>query len=401
MNRRVNNLTVCYDPGTSLSKILYRLGQGKVKYLTMESEVIKLPLSSVSDSILASTNPKHNAWVRLSEEDDCYLVGRLARERRASVSIKKLKYESLVPKILAAVAAIATTEKLNPEFDLRLAVLLPFGEYASRNYLEIELRKAIECFWFQEQNFKINLKDYLCNIEGFGIALSDLKTYGLKQFQNSHFVYLMLGYRNTSLLVFKEGSLSRNASQTTQQGFYDLIDKIVAGVSGLNRDEIQAAIHTYELGFYNAQIALRDYRSVTEIAVGDLIKSSDLKKADLEMETITKAIDRATQDYWQILKNWLDEVLPPLRQLDRMIVCGGTSDFFKDYITNYFQSKNQFLKLSQTNLLENELLAALKLDEYEQKEFKKHNLALRFADVWGLFTSFTGYQLGQTNSSAA
>ncbi len=151
MARKAKNLLVCYDPGTSLSKILYRVGRGKIKYMTMEAPLLKLPPSSANSLPTSSGlgKPEDNAWVRLVADGVVYVIGRLAKEYRASVRLKKLKYESLVPKILAAVAAIAIAEGLKLEFDLNLAVLLPFGEYGNQKELEADFREAIKSFWFQ------------------------------------------------------------------------------------------------------------------------------------------------------------------------------------------------------------------------------------------------------------
>ncbi|MBE9048598.1 hypothetical protein IQ255_30185, partial [Pleurocapsales cyanobacterium LEGE 10410] len=125
MNTRISKLTLICDPGTSLSKVLYRVGRkGQLKHLTMSSEILKLDGNLVTNFKKSSEfgKPEDNAWLQTDErprvgerrkgtreENDysCYLVGRLAREYRASTSIRSLKYESIVPKIIAIVGAIA------------------------------------------------------------------------------------------------------------------------------------------------------------------------------------------------------------------------------------------------------------------------------------------------------
>ena len=394
MARKAKNLLVCYDPGTSLSKILYRVGRGKIKYMTMEAPLLKLPPSSANSLPTSSGlgKPEDNAWVRLVADGVVYVIGRLAKEYRASVRIKKLKYESLVPKILAAVAAIAIAEGLKLEFDLNLAVLLPFGEYGNQKELEADFREAIKSFWFQGVRYQVNLKDYCCRVEGYGIVTNHLKAQGKEQFQRQTMAYLMFGYRNTSLLLFRKGTLSSGESSTTQLGFHNMSDWIAAKSPGLSRDEVLCAIYTLELGFYNPKKAMRDCRQVTEISVDDLVKSTDPDKVAAEKEVISAAILTAMGEYWGLLENWLDEVLPPLRQLDGVVCCGGTLEFFKDKIPEYFSRLNPSLKLSLTETSQRELVAALNLEQYGQKAFKEQNLALRFADVWGLFVQFAGFE---------
>ena len=392
MSQRSQKLLVCYDPGTSLSKILYRMDSESVRYLTMQPETVALPAASVSTlpSSLGSGKPEDNAWVRLNSEGECFAVGRMARDYRASVSLKRLKYESLIPKILAALGAIAVKENTSKRLSLDLALLIPFGEYANRDSLEVELRQALEGFYFRERSFNIRLKRYECVAEAGGIVFSTIRRDGLECFQNQTLAYLMFGYRNTSLLLFRNGTLCRNESSTTQLGFYDFIDKVAAKVSGLSRDEIQGAIATLREGYHNREQARRDYRQATRIVVEDLVKSTDPSKADREKRDLEEAIETATAEYWQILTHWLHERLPPLRQLDGAICCGGASELLQERISSYFEGK---IAHWQTDWEEKQLLTALQLDEYQKAEFEKQNLALRFADVWGLFAHFSGYEV--------
>ena len=88
-------------------------------------------------------------------------LGRLARNYRATVSIKRLKYESLVPKVLAALGAIATVENLPQKFNLDLALLLPLGEYANRDELEKLLKEALKGFNFQSHPYRTHLRSLL------------------------------------------------------------------------------------------------------------------------------------------------------------------------------------------------------------------------------------------------
>ena len=392
--RRSKKLVACIDVGTSLSKIIYRIGGGSVRHLTMEAEILKLPATSAATLPRTAElgKPEDSAWVRLSEGGDCYVVGRLAREYRATVSIKRLKYESVVPKILAGVGAIAASERLSSEIELQLGLLLPFGEYANAREIEAELLEAARGFEFQGTGYQVQLKDYCCYPEGYGMALSNVRHHSLEQFQRQTRAYLMFGYRNTSLLLFRQGTLSRSESSTTQLGFYDLIDKICRKVSGLSREEVQHSIRTADDWFYNPAKANRDRRSVTCIEVGDLVKSSDSTKAAKEREEIEAAVDVAMAEYWQLLCHWLDEVLPPVSQLEAVVYGGGTSEFLKEKLEGYLGSRKRDLKLSSSAVEEAELMAALVLDEYELRLFQGQNLALRLADVWGLFVNFAGYE---------
>ena len=387
-----NNVSVALDPGTSACKWLYRFMSGRVKYATMSSELIKL--NSIPQNYCSNFGSEEdNAWVRLGENDSIYAVGRLAKEYRATPSIKKLKYSVMVPKILAAVGAIATKEKLNEKFNLDLAVLLPFGEYCNRDDLETSLKSALKSFWFAQKRYQVNLKQYRCYPEGFGIALENLRLVGLERFQSKSFVILMFGYRNTSMLLMRKGSFSQKESNTTQLGFYDLIDKVTSKVSGISREEVTEAIVTVTEKYIDYEKANCNYKQTTKIVIDDLIKSTTDEAKKAEREALNQALTEARAEYWQLIDNWLHEVLPPLRQLDELFYCGGGAAFLESQILSYFKSSN--LKVMPTSWCEQDLMAALALDEHKLADFREQNLGLRFADVWGLFIQFSGYKLAK------
>ena len=88
-----DNLIVVFDPGTSLSKILYVINDGLVKWMTMGAEYFPLP--SESANFLPTNSdmglPEDNAWVRTDKLEECHTVGLLASNQQATTSIKKSK----------------------------------------------------------------------------------------------------------------------------------------------------------------------------------------------------------------------------------------------------------------------------------------------------------------------
>ncbi len=393
MNKRVSRLTIVCDHGTSLTKVLYRIGRsGQPKYLTMDTQMLKLNIDTVTNLLPNSefSQPEHNAWLQFND-NSCYLVGRLAREYRASTSIKSLKYESIVPKILAVVGAIAVKEKLSKQINLDLALLLPFGESSNNSELELELRRSISKFQFQTDNYQVELQRYQCRPEGYGIASNLLKLHHLKEDRVQNFAILMFGYRNTSLLLFKDGTLSLSDSETTNLGFYNFSDLIIKKTSGLTIEDIKSAIHTNKENIINYKTALGEERLVTEIEVGELLKSRNKERAKVEKTKIETAISNSTREYWQLLESWMNEVLPTQKQLDKLIYTGGTSGFFRQELNDYFVAKYSDEKVSSTLKIEQELLFELNLSKIESSRLKHQQLPLRFADAWGLFVDFARY----------
>lgn len=401
--KKPRRLLLCLDAGTSLMKVLYQVGIEPVKYLSMSAEVLQLPNSSIPSLPKSSDFGKleDNSWIQLHSDSDCYLVGRLAQQYRATTSIKKLKYELIIPKILAVVGVIAHSEQMADNIELDFALLLPFSENNNSQDIESELKTAIQQFWFRGQLLNVKLNDCCYYPEGYGLAMSRVSHFGREQFQSQNLAYLMFGYRNTSLLLFRNGTLSRHESKTTQLGFYDLIDKICSKVSGISRDEVQASIRTREDSYYNVVTARYEPQIITKFEIDDLVKSSDSVKAYNERQQLKSAIEVANTEYSQLIENWLNEVLPPSSQLDEIIYCGGTSEFIKKQLKEYCKHHQKSVKLSSSATEENELLKALDLDEYKQKEFRQQNLALRFADVWGLFVKFSSYQINTNQETVS
>lgn len=393
MNKRASKLTIVCDHGTSLTKVLYRVGRsGQPKHLTMDAQLLKLDVNVIENLQQTSKlgKPEHNAWLQI-DSNSCYLVGRLAQEYRASTSIKSLKYESIVPKILSVVGAIAVKEKLSDQIKLDLALLLPLGESSNNSELEKELEESISEFKFQGKTIGVDLQRYRCQPEGYGIASNLLKICSLETVQAQTFAVLMFGYRNTSLLLFKDGTLSFDGSGTTNLGFYNFSDRIIKKTSGLTREDIQSAIYTCEENIINHKTALGEERLITKIVVEELVKSRDKQKAEVEKSRIETAISNSKREYWQLLEGWLDEVLPTQRQLDRLVYTGGTSGFFRQELKDYLSGKYSDVEVSSTELIERSLLSELNLSKVESPRFKQQQLPLRFADAWGLFIDFARY----------
>ena len=395
MSKRASKLTLVCDLGTSLSKVLYQVGRnGSVKHLTIDAQHLILDADLIGNFNKTSEfgKPEDNVWLQ-TDDLDCHLVGRLAQEYRASTSIKSLKYESIGPKILAIVGAIAVKEKLSDSIKLDLAVLLPYGELSNSLELERELQQSISEFRFQGDTYQVELKKYHFCPEGSGILSHLLEKQSIELVQSETVAVLMFGYRNTSLLLFQNGTLSVDRSETTNLGFYNFSDRIIKQTSGLTRDDIQAAIYTCQENFINYQTAMGSEKSVTKLAVEDLIKSRDSQRASAEKSRLSTAISNSQKEYWQLIVAWLNEVLPPQRHLERLIYTGGTAGFFEQELNNYLLEKYSNIQITSTDEIEQELLSELNLSEVGLQKFKQQQLPLRFADIWGVFTRFSRYNL--------
>ena len=385
------------DPGTSLSKILYIVDEGTVKWMTMGAEYLTLPTASAKSLPIDSGmgQPEDNAWVRLSKTGECHAVGFVASNYRATVSIKKLKHESLPFKILAAVGAIAQREKLGNNFELELGILLPYSEYLLEKDWLAELKTALASFYFQDRLFKVKLASFSCKPEGYGIAKFTSRCESADYFHQGNTAVVMLGYRNTSCLFFRRGTVSKPESGTTDLGFYTLLDKLIEKVPSLSRSDILKAIKSeYEKTYGrvgNNQTYFNYKESPAEINFASLVKSTTSELMEKEMSKIKLNYDISLNEYWSLLKNWLEETLPRTSEIDAFVLGGGSYDLLEDHFSSYVNNLSaQYFCCDSANELKKYLLYG---KDPRKERFIKESLAVRFADVWGFFVPFIEYDL--------
>ena len=385
------------DPGTSLSKILYVVDEGTVKWMTMGAEYLDLPSASAKSLPIDSGmgQPEDNAWVRLSESGECHAVGFVASNYRATVSIKKLKHESLPFKILAAVGAIAQREKLGNSFKLKLGILLPYSEYRLEHDWSSELKTALASFYFQDRLFKVKLSSFSCKPEGYGIAKFTSRCESADYFHQGNTAVVMLGYRNTSCLFFRRGTVSKPESGTTDLGFYTLLDKLIEKVPSLSRSDILKAIESeYEESYGrvgNNQTYFSYKESNATINFASLVTSAPSESVSKEIEKIKHNYDISLNEYWSLLKNWLEETLPRTSEIDAFVLGGGSYDLLNYHFSSYVDNLSAVcFGCDSANELKKYLLYG---KDPRKERFMKESLAVRFADVWGFFVPFIEYDL--------
>lgn len=383
---------VCIDVGSSLSKVIYQAGSD-IKYLLMQPEHLALPPESApmlpADSDLGF--PEDNAWIRFKKDGDCHAVGRVALDYKAFVNFKTLKSQIAIPKILAAIGVIAEREHLSENFCLDLGVLLPWGEIQSREQLETELKAAMRSFYFRNRRLKVTLEQFECVPEASGAAMWDAKYQA--DFRTENRAYLMFGHRNTSLLFFRKGTLSRKESSTTLLGFYDLIDKMRQKVPGLEREEVLNALQTRFERKYLTFVKTYDYEvPINDFLWSRLLKSTSSEKSIAEKALLANAYKTSLKEYWLLLSNWVDSELPQMNEIDAVVRCGGVSDLLAGEIKKFFCSK----PINAPDAYSSNLFRPLGLEnkgkEKEYLEFTKLNLYTRMVDAWGFFAIFSGYK---------
>jgi len=377
------------DAGSSMSKIIYGwIDENKkyvVKHMSMGPECISLA-PTTGEYIFNGMGiglPEDNAWVRYEKDGEIIAIGRKARQYGAVSQIKPLKATMIVPKILAAIGAIAETEEITNKIDLDLAILLPFNEITSKKQIELHLKSALEkSFYFRDKEIKVKLDRLLIVSEAAGLALLS-KALDEKNFYRTNQGFLMLGHRNTSFLLFERGSFDPVKSSATIHGFYNFIDKFKEKVPGIEREEVLKMIKTKGNVNYDWQ---KDVYELKDLSTH--VNLSVLEDAQRSADMLKRAYQASLDEYWRRIFLWLKECVP--KDLDAIWCCGGAAPFLISKIQKSYPN----LKICKPTAEINSLWKAFGYDRQNYpSELLEDNLIERMIDAWGFFVIFSDYYI--------
>ncbi|WDD36331.1 ParM/StbA family protein (plasmid) [Nostoc sp. UHCC 0926] len=374
----MSNLIVSFDPGASLTKIVYELAtEGKPCLMTMEPEMLKLPQSSIdaymsSRKGLESPKPVDEAWVSSPADGDtqCTVVGFLAQQFSASARLDKLKYETSIHKALAVIGAIAQHNKLPNRFSLSLTSLLPYGEYQNRQAFEQQLQSALKDFRFRGQRLRVKLERFECLPEGAGLAMIRQRQNGKEWFNAQTIAVLMFGHRNTSLLLFERGKMT--AGYTNGLGFHQMVKRVIERTSGQDATALTSAIYAAGSDITPDNQAIRT-----------LVKSREPKNLDYELQMIVNAIATAKAEYWSRLYDWLESTLPAVNEV---ILSGGAALYLEQELQECFQEISTYWGADLQQQVQE--VFKDKSNDYCHTFREQEALSFRLIDAFGLFMRF-------------
>lgn len=375
-------LRMAVDPGSSMTKISYQIEDRPSQILWMPSEVKRMSLGTINNTFNPGGNLSRNAWVRIQEEDKPVAVGFLAKNNFGMARMDLPKYQQAVYKILAAVGAIVGQSKRR-SVKLDLGVMLPYSETANQRDLEFVLTNSLKHFYFQDKKISVKVSDFECVPEGFGLLMLAEKKRGEKWLNNSEIAVLMFGHRNTSCLTFKNGTLAKANSATSEIGFARFIDTVIERRPGLKPDSLGQKLTELAL------IGLNQYRGQLPELSPKLFQIKFLAqeagyKSVKDYHLITNAIAEAKEDHWESLSEWLDTVVSS--GVSQVIVAGGSSLFFRDKIFNKYRKIGRDKIIWLTNWAE---IATKTIDGFTGSDLERMALAYRFLDVVGYWQDLT------------
>ena len=311
-------LEIAFDPGTSLTKVVYGFQGESAQVMVMEPEILELPVYSFEGSgqdIFSNRDdrPEDDAWLKLRRSDKgCYVLGYLARSMNVSPQVSSAKHKKSVLKLLAVVGAIAQKRGLQDRFSIKVSCVLPYNEIAEKRLFENELGTALRSFYFRGKHYKVKLDYFFCVPEGGGIAVKTRADSCADFFTQKIVAVLMFGHRNTSCLTFSRGKILASCTATSDLGFHRLIETVSQRSFISNSDLLIQSIYAMHTDISEDDINLRR-----------LVRARASEGASSQSEDIARAIAIARNQYWAVIKDWICRTLPS--EVDLALVSGGAA----------------------------------------------------------------------------
>lgn len=322
-------IRLAYDQGSSLTKVIYRINEAQPVALVMGSEIMSLPVQTIAahrETAIGAALPENDAWITQTKRaDNAIVFGHLARQFDGEKRLRQLKYEQGAYKLQAVIGAIVQREELDPD-DLKVEItaLMPLQEYSSQGQLLADVEKNAKNYYFRNQRLNVTVSTFDCVPEGGGFVVEKFIDQGKEWLANRLIVVLMLGHRNSSLLLFEKGSISRD-SDVNDTGFTRLIQSVIGQTALGKSDQDLLTKSIFNLG--------REF-DLDNINLRVLANAYKEHHFEQEVEDIATAIRAARVEYWNLLKTWLTDHMP--KELDQLIIAGGAAPYLKPELTEFF-----------------------------------------------------------------
>ncbi|MBD2311236.1 hypothetical protein H6G20_06135 [Desertifilum sp. FACHB-1129] len=267
----------------------------------------------------ANLAPETEAWVKWRKEETYYAVGQLAEQLYAPEGLKILKWQRAIPKLLAALWVIQQRHRQQlsriRKLNVSLACLLPPGEYESRHLLHQAIEQ-IDSFETPTGMVQVGLKQFECYPECAGVL-------GLFQQQvtsaSKTLAFIMMGYRNASLLVVRHGKLSMMLS--SDLGFVRCTERVQEHSCGL---EISALLPAM------AEAA----KTRNAVPYLNIVPYLEPPLKEQNARQLVELVEQAKTAYFHQLSQWLDEYIP-LTEQPSLVFCGGTAETMQAQLNQY------------------------------------------------------------------
>jgi hypothetical protein len=364
-------MTLALDFGASGSRAIYTGLNFKPHLYVMPPQICLVTGESVQAFQDFQLNPNQqttSGYLQVGKE--FYAFGAFAKQHFLNLQLQKPKLETAIPKALAMIGLITQEQSLANAGAIHLGIVLPYSEYSDRQLFEQVLRDALSDFKFCGIQKSFSLETFCCLPEGAGVLMQGREAG--TNFQNLDVAVLMLGYRDTSLLLLNQGEFSRG--ETERLGFSNLVKSVANNTSKLDQQRLTAAI-------------CKAGTNINPKALLPLLNTVSDSYKDYKLHQLQQSISQAKSQYWLNLNQWLK--LQIIQEMDEIIIAGGTSRYFKSELQSLLTPLTK--KLLWCEELEKRIRATF------PAQIKGNHLEYRLADVYGLFF----YCYGRTTKTGA
>jgi hypothetical protein len=349
------------DLGKSACKFIYWINDEAPQALWLGSDVAEGVADVTLRQFDAAGDLLDATW--LSVQGRNILVGNSALGYSSSFAANKVRIAAYQ---VAAALGLAAMSVQASHYNAVMSLTIPFSEFRYRHEIEAQLRSLAEGFTIcgRDQRFNSLPSFYP---EGTGLYLLHRQSMekALAGHLQQRVIVMMMGHRNLSMLVFEDGKLNSNLSQTSDRlGFWQCFtqDATAAGVRETDFPSLLAAVTSGQV----------QQLSVVEGAVKDFaIAAAEIRQGYL------KRLDTFCRDH--LMKLLVGTAQP------QILLGGGVAYVLMQELQDYFKHLGNsvyFSDVQQSHLLE--------LARQTQNAHSDPARRIRFADCYGLYRALLG-----------
>ena len=364
------SVTIAVDFGASLARAIYTINKDDIspKIIFLEPEILEVPKESIENYQKNRQNTgreEDTAWLKLGEV--YYAVGFLAKNRFNTLkSLNTLKLDAAIPLILSMLGAIAQKQELGNKFKVTMGILLPWSELKDKDRFHQVIIEAMKSFTFRGEEYSLELELFTALPEGGGLlakARAPKPNQQLQPVKAVNLAVLMIGYRNSSLLVLEKGELVKGI--TSDFGFSKMIHRVIELTSGQTEERLIEAV-----------CAIGSKKKPDKRILDRLVRTTRTELKQAEIESLQSAIIDARKEYVVMLTNWIKKEIPFIK-INEFLIGGGTARYLKTEIVETLHIYGAQLNWGET--LEH------RIQQTFGNEVNNDELAARLTDVYGLF----------------
>jgi hypothetical protein len=226
---QIEPIVIAIDLGSSLFKVMYTGQQGNPVPLALRPQLV----SAVgADRIAAQMyeygdDPFRSAWIEV--DGMTYAGGEFAADLSGRQYHELSKWDDLLPRILIVLGLVADRLGIEAEFSAHVGLLLPRDEIHRPDRTERlqAITQAAAAFQFRGEPVACQL-DLKVSTEGAGLFASHavaLEKSGVNPMRVDIPV-VMLGERNTSVVLYRGGKINPALSSSDGPGFYQFAEML-------------------------------------------------------------------------------------------------------------------------------------------------------------------------------